>query len=95
MTTCCVTSNIPQASLDSTATTPWLRGLLGRPKQWWQLQRQRSRSRRAMRHLLTLDDAALRDIGVHRGDVAWASRLPNSADATAELELLARGHRRR
>jgi hypothetical protein len=43
----------------------------------------------------TLDDAALRDIGLHRGDISWASNLPKSADASAELELLARGHRAR
>jgi uncharacterized protein YjiS (DUF1127 family) len=63
-------------------------------RRFWQ-ERQRLRaSRRAIRQLKKLDDAALRDIGIRRGDVARVSRLPNSADATAELELLARGHRR-
>lgn len=95
MTTCCVKTNIPAPALDSSVWVQPLRALLGRTAKWWQWQQQRRSDRRAIRHLLTLDDAALRDIGVHRGDIAWASKLPRSADATVELELLARGHLRR
>ena len=47
--------------------------------------------RDAFRHLLSLDDEMLADIGVNRADVEWASNLPLSFNASQELERLARG----
>ncbi|MEM7255946.1 MAG: DUF1127 domain-containing protein [Pseudomonadota bacterium] len=91
MTTCCVDSNLQthEHSLN------WLRKIATDVLQWWQLGQQRRAGRRAIVHLQSLNDATLRDIGVHRGDVEWASHLPKSVDATAELELLARGYKAR
>ena len=43
---------------------------------------------------MTLDDKMLKDIGVSRGDVQWASNLPLSSTATTELEIIARRAKR-
>ncbi len=44
--------------------------------------------RQAFSHLLTLDDHILKDIGLTRDDVVWASRLPVSVNASLELEKI-------
>ena len=95
MTTCCVDSNLSN-SLEAVHATPaWLSKLAPNWRQWWLKSRKRQADRRAITQMQKLDDATLRDIGLHRGDISWASHLPRSADVTAELELLARGHRMR
>ena len=43
------------------------------------------RERRGLRTMLELDDHLLRDIGVTRGDVAYAAQLPLTWNASAEL----------
>jgi len=44
--------------------------------------------------MLTLDDDILLDIGVTRGDVIWASKLPKNKNAAQELSLVAKAKRR-
>lgn len=56
--------------------------------------RQRKIDRDAFAHLVTLDESQLKDIGLRRDDVLWASQLPLSQNASQELEIVARGHRR-
>lgn len=52
-------------------------------------QRRRDRERRdAFKTLLRLDERTLKDIGLARGDVVWASRLPLHANAAAELQKI-------
>ena len=46
--------------------------------------------RQAFNHLLALDESLLRDIGVTRQDVTWASNLPLSENASARLNEIAR-----
>lgn len=46
--------------------------------------------RQAFNYLLTLDESLLKDIGVTRGDVMWASQLPMSEDAAKKVEEIAR-----
>lgn len=46
--------------------------------------------RQAFKNVLTLDDRTLKDIGVTRQDVKWASHLPLSEDAAIRLEQIAR-----
>lgn len=46
------------------------------------------RDRAAFRALLGKEDWVFRDIGIHRGDVEWASRLPMHVSASEELEKL-------
>jgi uncharacterized protein YjiS (DUF1127 family) len=41
---------------------------------------------RSVRHLASLDDHVLRDIGLTRGDVEWAERVPLSQNAVLALE---------
>jgi len=43
-------------------------------------------ARRSVAELDRLDDYLLRDIGVTRDDVRWASHLPLTMNAAAELE---------
>jgi len=45
--------------------------------------------RQAFNRMLSLDDNLLKDIGVSRADVRWASQLPLSQDAAVRLETLA------
>lgn len=52
------------------------------------------RARRAVERLDALDDFLLRDIGVTRADVRWASGLPLSVNAALELEERAVRRRR-
>lgn len=49
----------------------------------WHKQR---RDRAAFRALLGKEDWVYRDLGVHRGDVEWASRLPMHVNAALELD---------
>lgn len=54
-------------------------------------ERRRQRlNRLAIRELVTLDDETLKDIGISRDDIRWASKLPLSTNAAVELEVLAR-----
>jgi uncharacterized protein YjiS (DUF1127 family) len=46
------------------------------------------RDRAAFRALLGKEDWVFRDMGIHRGDVEWASRLPMHVNASEELEKL-------
>ena len=50
-------------------------------------RRQRKLDRSAVQYMLGLEDHMLRDIGLTRGDVEWANRLPLSVNAAVELEL--------
>lgn len=56
-------------------------------------QKQRE-SRDAFKHLLSLDDNLLRDIGVSRADVEWAASLPYSTNAASALNECAEQHKR-
>lgn len=51
-------------------------------------------NRRGVEAMLELDDSILRDMGVTRADVRWASRLPLSCRSGEELSR-ARGRRLR
>ncbi|MBX2837615.1 MAG: DUF1127 domain-containing protein [Gammaproteobacteria bacterium] len=51
---------------------------------------QRKIDRDAFSHLVSLDDALLKDIGVTRADVEWAMKLPLSINASDQLQILAR-----
>jgi hypothetical protein len=44
------------------------------------------RARRAVAHLETLDDHLLRDIGLDRQDLRWASNLPLTVNPAMALE---------
>jgi len=46
--------------------------------------------RQAFNYLLTLDDALLKDIGVTKADVIYASNQPLSTDASTIIEEIAR-----
>lgn len=48
------------------------------------------RARRRLKLLMALDDTTLRDIGVSRGDVYWASTLPLTTDPLLELSKVSK-----
>ncbi len=50
--------------------------------------------RQAFDTMLTLEEYILKDIGVTRGDVVWASKLPLSRNAALELDIIARHNKR-
>ena len=53
------------------------------------------RRRRGIRRLLDLDDNILKDIGVTRGEIEFATELPLSVDAATELRRISLERRRR
>ncbi len=53
-----------------------------------------NRRRRGFKRLLDLDDHMLKDIGVTRGEVDIAVRLPKSVDAATELRRMSLERRR-
>ncbi|MGR3511350.1 MAG: DUF1127 domain-containing protein [Paracoccaceae bacterium] len=53
------------------------------------------RRRRHFNRLLDLDDHMLKDIGVTRGEVEIASKLPLSTDAATELRRMSLERKRR
>lgn len=59
-------------------------GLVGAVRLWHKQRRDRA----AFRSLLGKDEWVFRDLGIHRGDVEWASRLPMDVNAARELEKL-------
>lgn len=64
--------------------------LIKKFKDWRALVKQRRIDRDSFARLQALDDEMLKDIGLTRGDVMWASSLPLSTNASAELEIIAR-----
>lgn len=50
--------------------------------------------RKAFRKMLAFDDRILKDIGVTRGDVYWASELPLEINAGEELRLYSKRYPR-
>lgn len=61
----------------------------------WIKRRQQQRLDRALlQNVAALDDHMLKDIGVTRGDVQWASKLPLSQNAAAELHQISLRRRR-
>jgi len=55
---------------------------------------QEFRRRKELKSLLDLDDARLLDLGVTRGEVETAMRLPLSSDAAADLHRISLGRGR-
>lgn len=52
----------------------------------------RRRDRAAFLQLLDKQDWVYEDMGIHRGDVEWAARLPMHINAARELEKLRARH---
>ncbi len=67
-----------------------LKGLVEGLAEYWQLRKQQRIDRDAFAHMLSLSDHVLRDTGVTREDVIWASKLPLSKNASKELRKIAR-----
>jgi len=57
---------------------------------WLSHRRQHRLNRKAVKSLELLDEATLKDIGLTRGDVTWAGKLPDSVSAACELEIISR-----
>lgn len=64
--------------------------IIGKLRNQYQIRKQRRIDRDAFNRLVTLDESALKDIGITRADVLWASQLPLSVNASLELEKIAR-----
>ena len=64
---------------------PPLSRIFSRLKARFARRREHRINRNAFQTMLKLDDARLKDIGVTRSDVLWASRLPLSENAALEL----------
>ena len=65
-----------------------LRALLDSIGTFWRTWQKRRTDHQAFQHMIALDDNILRDIGISRADVIWASKLPLSQNAALELQKL-------
>ena len=86
---CCV-DNVPSSSI-----TTVTQNLLKRVLQFLIERRRQRINRLPISDLLSLDDNMLKDLGLTRGDIQWAGKVPSSINAAAELEILARRSKRR
>ena len=74
---------------------PWsLITMTARLKDYLKTIHRRRESRDAFKHLMSLDDVLLRDIGVTRADVEWAAQLPLKVNAAHALQDCAATHKR-
>lgn len=82
---------------DETAVSqkPVETGTINAIKNWWKIRAEQRINRAAFQHLISLDDDMLKDIGVTRDDVNWASRLPTDQNASLELQRVAAMRNRR
>lgn len=60
--------------------------LIAAVEHWWHVYRRRRQFRQRFLPLLAHDDHILEDMGHHRDDILWASRLPLKVDALKALE---------
>ena len=71
-----------------------LMSLTTRLKDYLNTLQRRRESRDAFKHLLSLDESLLRDVGVTRADVEWAAQLPLSVNAARALQDCAAAHKK-
>ncbi len=65
-----------------------LLGLVSKAIDAHRLHRQQKLDRKAFMNLVGKEDWVYRDMGIHSGDVEWASRLPLHINAAKELERI-------
>lgn len=66
----------------------FVEGILQKIRTSYALHRQHKIDRDAFRNLLSLDETHLKDIGVSRNDIIWASKLALHENASKELERI-------
>ncbi len=76
----------PQASQTVQKLPTFIVSVFTRIKTSLAQRRQRKLDRDAFRNLLLLDEASLKDIGVSKDDIIWASNLAMNENASQELE---------
>ncbi len=69
--------------------------LFTRIGKWQKTRREHRADRAALKQLQLLSDKNLRDIGIVRADITWASKLPRNQVATKELQKVARSQQKR
>lgn len=69
-------------------TTHWMSNVVEKIKSKLETRRMNVERRDAFKMLHRLDNRQLKDIGVTRGDITWASNLPLEVNASAELQKL-------
>jgi uncharacterized protein YjiS (DUF1127 family) len=71
----------------------WFRGLFAKLRDHWKRRKSLIEDRRAFETMLALDEVILRDIGVSRDELEWASRLPLGFNAAREAKKAAERRR--
>lgn len=67
-----------------------LRGLITSLREWRKRKRQERIDRDALLGMASMDERMLRDIGLTRDDVKWATELPLSENAALRLQSMRR-----
>jgi len=81
-------SRISPKSQDKSVLATFMGNMIAKLQNYLELRRQRKIDRNAMLTLLSLDEASLKDIGISRDDVIWASKLAMHKNASLELEKI-------
>ena len=87
MTTECITCVDAIESSQNHESSLWSR-TIGKISQFLSHRKELREKRDACNAMLLLEDAMLRDIGVTRANVEWASKLPLEMNAAEELRRL-------
>ena len=89
MTTCTNQADChPESNQIGQTLSNFIKGIFAKLKQFQTQRRQRRIDRDAFKNLLALDEKDLKDIGVRREDVIWASKLAIHKNASQELEKI-------
>ncbi len=89
MTTC--TNQVdcrPEANRVQQKFSNFINGMILKLKTFHAQRRQRRIDRDAFLNLMSLDDTRLKDIGISRNDIIWASKLAMHKNASKELEKI-------
>lgn len=88
ITTCTSQMNFAPKSNNTSLFSRLTKGLANNVKIYLAKRHQQKLDRDAFRNLMKLDERSLKDIGISRDDVLWASTLAGHESASQELEKI-------
>ncbi len=77
-----------QRTQHTNGITTLLTGFMSKIREKLAQRRQRRIDRDAFKNLMLLDEASLKDIGITKDDIIWASNLAMNENASKELEKI-------
>ena len=78
----------PESNQIGQILSNFIKGIFAKLKQSHIQRHQQRIDRDALQNLMALDETSLKDIGIKRDDIIWASKLAMHENASQELEKL-------